>query len=92
MPKLTMYADNGVRSSAARAYLKKIGVVFDEVNITVNESANSFLNEQQRPVSKYNMPQFYVGNQLVWPEGFKDVSGLTAEQINERIEEINASI
>lgn len=85
-----MYVDSGVRSSAARAYLKNLGVAFDEVNITVNESANAFLNEQNRPVSKYNMPQFYLGNQLVWENGFKDVSGLTLEQINERIEEINA--
>ena len=85
-----MYVDSGVRSSAARAYLKNLGVAFDEVNITVNESANAFLSEQNRPVSKYNMPQFYLGNQLVWENGFKDVSGLTLEQINERIEEINA--
>lgn len=90
MAKLTMYVDTGVRSSAARAYLKNLGVEFDEVNINANEAANSFLNEQQRPVGKYNMPQFYVGNQLVWDNGFKDVSGLTLEQINERVEEINA--
>jgi glutaredoxin len=92
MAKLTMYVDSGVRSSAARTYLKNLGVAFDEVNITVNEDANTFLNEQKRPVGKFNMPQFYVGNKLVWEDGFKDVSGLTAEQINEKVEEINASI
>jgi hypothetical protein len=92
MAKLTMYVDSGVRSSAARTYLKNLGVAFDEVNITVNEDAIAFLNAQQRPVSKFNMPQFYVGNKLVWEDGFKDVSGLNAEQINEKIEEINASI
>lgn len=92
MAKLTMYVDSGVRSSAARTYLKNLGVAFDEVNITVNEDANTFLNEQKRPVGKFNMPQFYVGNKLVWEDGFKDVSSLTAEQINEKVEEINASI
>jgi glutaredoxin len=92
MAKLTMYVDSGVRSSAARTYLKDLGVAFDEVNITVNEDAMAFLNEQQRPVGKFNMPQFYAGGKLVWANGFKDVSGLTAEQINERVEEINASI
>ena len=91
MATLTMYVDSGVRSAAARTYLKGLGVQFNEINITVDESANTFLNEQQRPVGKFNMPQFYVGGKLVWANGFKDVSGLTAEQINERVEEINAS-
>lgn len=92
MAKLTMYVDSGVRSSAAREYLKNLGVAFDEINITVNEDATAFLNEQKRPVSKFNMPQFYVGDKLVWENGFKDVSNLTAIQINEQVEEINASI
>jgi rhodanese-related sulfurtransferase len=91
MAKLTVYVDSGVRSSAARTYLKNLGVTFDEVNITVNEDAMAFLNQQQRPVGKFNMPQFYVGNKLVWANGFKDLSGLTAEQINEKVEEINAA-
>ena len=42
MAKLTMYVDSGVRSSAARTYLKDLGVAFDEVNITVNEDAMAF--------------------------------------------------
>ena len=92
MAKLTMYVDSGIRSSAARTYLKGLGVAFDEVNITVNEDAAAFLNEQQRPVGKFNMPQFYLGSKLLWENGFKDISGLTAEQINEKVEEINARI
>jgi len=92
MAMLTMYVDSGVRSSAARAYLKDLGVTFNEINVTADADAEAFLNAQQRPVGKFNMPQFYVGGKLVWANGFKDVSGLTAEQINERVEEINASI
>jgi len=91
MAMLTMYVDRGVRSSIARQYLKNLGIAFEEVNITVNKDAANFLIEQSRPVSEFNMPQFYVGNTLVWANGFKDVAGLTLEQINEKVEEINAS-
>ena len=86
-----MYVDSGVRSSAARAYLKNLTVAFNEINVTADADAVAFLNAQQRPVSKYNLPQFYVGGKLVWANGFKDVSGLTLEQINEKVEEVNAS-
>jgi glutaredoxin len=91
MAILTMYVDSGVRSSVARAYLKNLGVTFNEINVTADAAAEAFLNAQQRPVSKYNLPQFYVGGKLVWANGFKDLSGLTLEQINEKVEEINAS-
>ena len=91
MATLTMYVDSGVRSSAARTYLKNLSVTYNEINVTADPNAEEFLNAQQRPVSKYNLPQFYVGDKLVWANGFKDVSGLTLEQINEKIEEINAS-
>jgi hypothetical protein len=91
MATLTMYVDSGVRSSAARVYLKNLTVTFNEINVTADADAEAFLNAQQRPVSKYNLPQFYVGGKLVWANGFKDVSGLTLEQINEKVEEINAS-
>jgi hypothetical protein len=91
MAILTMYVDSGVRSSVARAYLKNIGMTFNEINVTADADAEAFLNAQQRPVSKYNLPQFYAGDKLVWENGFKDVSGLTAEQINEKVEEINAN-
>jgi hypothetical protein len=91
MATLTMYVDSGVRSSAARVYLKNLTVAFNEINVTADADAEAFLNAQQRPVSKYNLPQFYVEGKLVWANGFKDVSGLTLEQINEKVEEVNAS-
>ena len=90
MSNLTMYVDSGVRSSAARAHLQNLGVAFVEINVTADENANTFLNEQQRPVQKFNLPQFYVGTTLAWENGFKDIVELTAEQINEKVEEINA--
>ena len=92
MAKLTLYVDQGIRSSAAREQLKGLGIDFDEVNINVNEGAVASLIQQQRPVEKFNMPQYYVGDVLAWENGFKDVADLTATQINEKVEEINASI
>lgn len=92
MAKLTVYTDRAVRSSAAKSYLANLGIDFEEVDVETNPEAVAFLESKGRDIPHHPLPQFYVGDVLAWPNGFKDVSTLTAEQINQRIEEINASI
>lgn len=90
MSKLTLYTSYGIRSSAARQQLNSLGIDYVEINIDENQEAKEFL-DQQRPLSGYPAPQYYVDSTLVWPDGFHEVSQLTAEQINQKVEEINAS-
>lgn len=92
MAKLTLYVDQGVRSSVARTHLKGLGISFDEVNIDADTNLINFLESVERPLKYYPMPQYYVGNTVAWVNGYKDVVELTAEQINEKVEEINARI
>lgn len=91
MAVLTLYVDGGVRSTVARQHLQKLGVTFNEINVTADNNAVLFLESKNRPSKKHPMPQYYVGETLAWSEGYKDVVELTAEQINERISELNAS-
>lgn len=88
---LRLFVDRGVRSSIARQQLKNLNITFEEVNVDANEEARAFINQIGRPVSKYPLPQYYVGDVPAWDKGFEEVNQLTATQINERIEEINAS-
>ena len=90
MAKLTLYTNYSIRASAARQQLNSLGIDYIEVNVDQDADARDFL-DQQRPIVGFPPPQYYVGDQLVWPEGFHQVSTLTAEQINQKIEEINAS-
>lgn len=91
MAKLTLYVDSGIRSTIARQHLQKLGIVFDETNVTADPNAIVFLESKERPTKKYPLPQYYVGETLAWENGYKDVINLTTEQINERISEINVS-
>lgn len=92
MAGLILYVDNGVRSTLARQHLKELGITFTEMNILADSSINDFLTNAGRPTGKFPLPQYYVGNTLAWADGFKEVNELTAEQINDKIEEINARI
>jgi len=91
MANLTVYTNRAVRSVVAKQYLSDLGVAFDEVNVEQDPAGLVFLESQGRDLKHYPLPQFYVGNTLAWENGFKDISNLTAEQINQRVEEINAS-
>lgn len=92
MAKLTVYTNRAVRSVVAKDYLTKLGIDFDETDVEQTPSAIEFLLSKNRDIQHYPLPQFYVGDVLAWENGFKDISNLTAEEINQRIEEINASI
>jgi hypothetical protein len=92
MAQLTLYVDQGVRSSVARKQLRDYGISFNEVNIDADPALVTFLESVNRPLKYHPMPQYYIGNTVVWENGFKDVSNLTVTEINQRIEEINASI
>ena len=91
MANLTVYTDRAVRSSAAKQYLTNLGVAFDEVNVEQDSSAVEFLESKGRDLKHYPLPQFYVGESLAYENGFKDFSTATAEQINSKVEEINAA-
>lgn len=89
MANLTVYTDRGVRSSAAKAKLNELGITFTEVNVADDSNARSLL-EAKRSLGTHPCPQFYVGDQLAWENGYKDVVDLTADDINSKIEELNA--
>ena len=91
MANLTVYTDRAVRSAAAKQYLTNLGVTFDEINVDSTPEAVALLESQGRDLKHYPLPQFYVGSTVAWANGYKDVANLTAEQINERVSEINAS-
>lgn len=91
MAKLTLYVDNGIRSTVARQQLINLGIEFDELNVGANEQAAEFLVNTNRPVSKFPLPQYYVGETLAWENGYKDVAALAASEINQRVEDINVS-
>ena len=91
MANLTVYTDRSVRSAAAKQFLTNLEIVFDEVNVDTTPEAVTLLESQGRDLKHYPLPQFYVGETLAWANGYKDVAGLNADQINERISEINAS-
>lgn len=88
---LTVYVDRSPRCELAQQHLIAQGVPFILTKVYESEAAAAFLIEQRRPPAKFPLPQFYIGNTLVWENGFKDMSSLTAAQINQRIEEINAT-
>lgn len=91
MENLTVYVNKAVRSAVAKKFLTDLGIAFNAVDVETSADAVSFLETQGRDLAHYPAPQFYVGNVLAWPNGFKDISSLTAIEINNRIEEINAS-
>lgn len=84
MAKLTLYVDKGIRSSAAKAQLKNLEIDFVENNIDAGG-----IPAYMRSIKSNPMPQYYVGETLAWENGYKDVVDLTAEDINNRVEEIN---
>ena len=90
MADLKVYTNRAVRSAVAKKFLQDIGVAFDEINVDENPEAMTFLESKNRDTRHHPCPQFYVNNQLAWTNGFKDVVNLTAEEINQRIEELNA--
>lgn len=90
MADLKVYTDRAVRSAVAKKFLTDLGIEFDEINVEQDSSAVEFLEGQGRDTKHYPLPQFYVNNQLACPNGFKDLSVLTASEINQRIEELNA--
>ena len=92
MATLNVYTDRSVRSAVAKKFLSDLGISFVEININETMSAVDFLNSKNRDLAHFPAPQFYVGDVLAWENGFKDISNLTATEINQRIEEINASI
>lgn len=91
MARLTVYIDRTPRSQIALSQLQEYAVDHDVVNVEENPESLTLLEQQGRDRAHYPMPQYYVGETLAW-DGFKTVITLTAEQINERINEINASI
>jgi glutaredoxin len=90
MAKLTVFTDKGVRSVVAKQYLDKLGVDYDERSLETDASAKVFLESNSRDGAHYPLPQFFVGDSIAWENGFHDVNGLTLEQINERVGELNA--
>lgn len=90
MAKLTVYTDRAVRSAVAKQFLTNLGIDFEEVSIEDNPEAEAFLNSQGRDLKHHPLPQFYVNGKLAWENGFKDIAHLTAAEINQRIEELNA--
>jgi glutaredoxin len=92
MSSLTIYTDSGVRSAVAKKFLADLGISFTEVNVNDDSTAVEFLDSHNRDRAHFPLPQFFVGDVLVWENGFKDISNLTVTEINNRIEEINASI
>jgi len=87
---LTMYVDSGTKSQIARGVLHKKGIEFTEIDVSTPK-AIEFLTKQGIEPTSYDMPQFYIDEVLVWNNGFKDMYRLTTEEINQKIEEINAS-
>jgi hypothetical protein len=87
MAKLTLYIDRGVRSTVAKMHLDKLGVDYDVINTDEYPSQLDKL----RPIKTYGLPQYYVGETLAFSDGYKQVKELTAEEINQRVEEINVS-
>lgn len=92
MATLTVYTNKAVRSVVAKKFLNDLGINYEVVDLETDTTAVDFLNSKGRDLAHYPAPQFYVGDVLAWENGFKDVSNLTATEINQRIEEINASI
>lgn len=88
---LTIYVDRGPRNELAQQHLTKLGIAYSVEYVNQSEAAAAFLINQNRPPARFPLPQFYVGNTVVWENGFKDMHNLTAEQINQRLEEINAT-
>ena len=92
MAQLTVYTNKAVRSAVAKNFLTTLAIPFTEVDVDTTPSAVVFLESKGRDTNHFSPPQFYVGETLAWENGFKDISNLTATEINQRIEEINASI
>lgn len=88
---LTVYVDRSPRNELALQHLTKQGIAFTVEHVNTSEIAAAFLLNQNRPPARYPLPQFYLGDKLVWENGFKDMHDLTSEQINQRLEEINAT-
>lgn len=91
MAKLTLYVDRSARSELAKIQLRDFSIDHDIVDVETDTSAIALLESRGRDRSHYPMPQYYVGETLAF-EGFKQVNYLTKEEINSRIEEINAGI
>lgn len=91
MAKLTIYVDRNVRSQVAKTQLDGYGIDYDVVDIESTPEASALLESRGRDRTHYPMPQYYVGDVLAF-SGFKEVNFLTKEQINSKVEEINASI
>jgi len=91
MAKLTIYVNRAVRCSAAKQMLSSYQIDHDVVDVETSPEAVAFLESQGRDIQHYPLPQFYVGNTLAWDNGFKDIVNLTVQEINQRVEEINAA-
>jgi hypothetical protein len=90
MANLTLYVDRGPRSELAKSQLNSHGISYDVIDVESTPDALIFLESLGRDRAHYPMPQYYVGETLAF-EGFKEVNYLTKDQINARVEEINAS-
>lgn len=90
MANLTVYVDRGARSEIAKIQLRDFGIAHNVVDVESDSTAVALLESRGRDRAHYPMPQYYVGEVLAF-EGFKVVNFLTKEEINSRIEEINAS-
>ena len=91
MAILNVYVNRAVRCSAAKTLLNDLEIEHNLIDVETDTTAIDFLEDQGRDIAHYPLPQFYVGSVLAWPNGFKDIVNLTANEINQRIEEINAS-
>lgn len=91
MAKLTVYVNRAVRCSAAKQMLTTLEIDHDVVDIETSPEAIEFLESRGRDIKHHPLPQFYVGQTLAWENGFKDIVNLTVEEINQRVEEINAA-
>lgn len=91
MAKLTVYLDKSVRSQAAKQQLANLGIDYTAINVEEDAAALQFLESQGRDRAHYPLPQYYVGETVAWANGYKDVSTLNATQINQKVEELNAS-
>ena len=71
----------------AKNLLDAHGIEFEEVRIDLDHEARKFLLMHGHK----SVPQLYVGETLLVEDGFQGLAGLTADEVKERIEEINGN-
>ena len=91
MANLSLYTDRGIRSVVAKKELDDMKIVYEEISTDTDPSAIEFLNSQDRHLTKVGLPQYFVGDVLAFEGGYAEVHNLSADEINQRVEEINAS-